>query len=211
MLNLFRLSFLGLVSAAAFLPGPVTSADQFLLFTNWKNSTTPATGRTELDQYVDFSTTPSVSGRNTYGTMNWGAQTGVKFLNYTSYSGSNQPGRCFEINTKNTMPAGPIADPIILVKNSTGAWVKLADDVHSGSYPTAYIYFYGGSNTRGNAKIRVAAYRSGHNTDAFMLSSNWTTDDMTACLDGLSNYPDYRIRASAYVDGLGNVTINRIR
>jgi hypothetical protein len=211
MLNLFRLSFLGLVSAAAFLPAPATALDQYLLFSNEKNSGTPATGRTELDQFVDFSTTPTVAGHNTYGTMDWGAQTGVKFLNYTSYSGSNQPGRCFQINTKNVLGSPqPIADPIILVK-SGNAWVKLADDVHDGSYAEAYIWFYGGSNTRGNAKIRVAAYRSGHNTDAFMLSSNWTTDDMTACLDGLPNYPDYRIRASATVDGLGNVTINRIR
>ena len=94
---------------------------------------------------------------------------------------------------------------------SGNTWVKLADDVHDGSYPTAYIYFYGGSNTRGNEKIRIAAYRNGYNTDAFMFSSNWTTDDFSACLDGLPGNPDYRIRASAYVDSFGNLTINRTR
>lgn len=172
---------------------------------NYSYSTNPAAVNSGYSHYVDWSTT---GGHKAYNTMAFNGDN-VRYFDYTSYAFSNY-SRCYTLATANTTPAQGNADTEILIKNTAGVWVKLADDVR-GTYAEANFWFTGGSNTRSNPKIRVNAYNSGHHSEAFLFTSKWFTDNYVACVDGIAALPGSVSPAAAVIDTYGNATTYRVK
>jgi hypothetical protein len=168
---------------------------------NYSYSTNPAAVRSGYTHYVDWSTT---GGHKAYNTMAFNGDN-VRYFDYTSYAFTGY-SRCFTLATSNTTPAQDNADTEILIKNSNGVWVKVADDVR-GTYAEANFWFTGGSNTRSNPKIRVNAYHS----EAFMFESKWFTDNYVGCVDGIAALPGSVNPAAAVIDQNGNASVYRMK
>lgn len=196
----------GAALLAAALAVPAGAAIKNNIY-NYSYGTNPASFRSGYDHYVDWSTT-TIAGHNTYNTMDkFGSQ--ARYLDYTSYAFQGSPARCFHIATRPV--AGVNADTEISVKNSNGVWVKLSDDPPLYTpYAHAYILFAGGGNTRSNPKIRVNAFSSARNQDAFQLESAFFTENTSVCRDGIAALPGSVNQASAAIDGNGNVIIYRV-
>jgi hypothetical protein len=92
------------------------------------------------------------------------------------------------------------SDPIIWVKNGSGVWVKLADDVF-GTLAYASIFVSQGNAFRAFGNIRFAPYSSARNNEAMRFESNWKSDDFSSCMSG--TYP------AAYVQSDGTLAIVR--
>jgi hypothetical protein len=189
-----------LALAASFASAGITNR-----INNYSFSTNPAAVHSGYSHYVDWSTT---GGHSTYNTMSFNGST-VKYFDYTSFAYTGY-SRCFTLATDNTLPAQGNADTEILIKNNSGVWVKLADDIR-GTYAEANFWISGGGNTRYNPKIRVIPYSSGHNDEAFMFESRWFTDNYVACVDGIAALPGSVNPAAAIIDTYGNASIYRAR
>jgi hypothetical protein len=198
-------AFLPRFAAALALTASVASAGITNRLNNFTFNTSPVTFWTGYAHYVDWSATNTL-GHSTYNTMSFNGST-PKYFDYTSYAFSGGNSRCYKLNTRSTVPVSTSADTEILIKNSNGIWVKVADDIQ-GTYAEANFWFTAGGNTRSDPKIRVIAYHSGHNSEAFMFESVWYTNDFIACVDGLPNETD---PAAAIVDGNGIASVYRAR
>ncbi len=205
MNNLCNPASLARFAGALALTASLASAGITNRINNYSYSTSPATVRSSYTHYVDWSTT---GGHSAYNTMAANGDV-VKYFDYTTYAFQGY-SRCYTLGTSNTVPAGDNADTEILIKNSSGVWVKLADDVQ-GTYAVADFWISGGGNTRSNPKIRVIPYSSSHQSEAFMFESKWFTDDYNTCMDGIAALPGSVNPAAAIIDGNGNASIYRVK
>lgn len=205
MKNLCNTVSLARFAGALALTASLASAGITNRIYNYSYSTNPAAVRSGYVHYVDWSTT---GGHQSYNTMAFNGDN-VRYFDYTTYAFQGF-SRCYNLATSNTTPAGDNADTEILIKNSAGVWVKLADDVR-GTYAEAHIWVTGGGNTRSNPKIRVNAYSAAHHGEAFMFESSWFTDNYVACVDGIAALPGSVNPAAAVIDQFGNASVYRVK
>ncbi|HKP95809.1 MAG TPA: hypothetical protein VJ385_08640 [Fibrobacteria bacterium] len=153
-------------------------------------------GTTSVQSYVDWSHTTTAAGHSNYGTWTNPNGSSTKYTDYQVF-GSPAPAtaKCFDMSTEQ-VNADLVADPIIWVKTSDGLWKKLADDVF-GAFAFAKIWVEPGSFFNSFSKIRLAAYSSNHNSEAFKFRSNWSSSDLASCMGGTN--PGAIVRASGEV------------
>jgi hypothetical protein len=205
MKNQFNTASLVRFAGALALTASLASAGITNQIYNYSYSTNPAAVRSSYVHYVDWSTT---GGHKAYNTMAFNGDN-VRYFEYTTYAFTGF-SRCYTLATSNTTPAGGNADTEILIKNSSGVWVKLADDVR-GTYAEANIWITGGGNTRSNPKIRVNAYSASHHDEAFMFENKWFTDNYVGCVDGIAALPGSVSPAAAVIDQYGNASTYRVK
>ncbi len=150
--------------------------------------------------YVDWSAASTVSGHENWDTWTNPFGQVTKYSDYYLYGAwSPTPGRCIEMSTSDWR-TNLAADPIIWVKNSSGVWVKLADDVF-GTQAYARIFVSQGDGFGAYGNVRFAPYANFRNSEAMRFESNWLTDDWNTCMSG--TYP------AAYVETHGTIAIVR--
>jgi hypothetical protein len=140
-------------------------------------------GTTLVQSYVDWSHKTTAAGHSNYET--WTNPNG-SLSKYTDYQIFGDPApataKCFEISTTE-WGVNLAADPIIWIKTNDGLWTKLADDVF-GAHAFARLWVLPGSFFNSFSKIRLAAYSSNRNNDAFRFSSDWSASDLPSCAGG---------------------------
>jgi len=157
-------------------------------------------GQSYVMTYVDWSATSTQAGH-----ANWDSWTNpfgwsTKYSDYYVYGAwSPTPGRCLEMQTLDWR-TNLAADPIIWVKNGSGVWTKLADDVF-GTQAFASIFVSQGNGFSAFGNIRFAPYSTVRNSEAMRFESNWRSDDFNSCMGG--TYP------AAYVQSNGTLAIVR--
>jgi hypothetical protein len=183
---------LALLAMAAALPG----FGDVIHFNMYQNDAGAGKGTTKVQSYVDWSHTTSASGHSNYGTWTNPNGSSTKYTDYQVFGDpSPTAAKCFEMETTD-WGVNLSADPIIWIKTSDGLWKKLADDVF-GFHPYARIWVLPGSYFNSFSKIRLAAYSSNRNSDAFRFSSNWSASDLPSCAGG--TYPAAIIQANGDV------------
>jgi hypothetical protein len=157
-------------------------------------------GESYVQTYVDWSAASTQPGHANWDTFTNPFGSVTKYSDYYLYGAwSPTPGRCFEMSTSDWR-TNLAADPIIWVKNSSGVWVKLADDVF-GTQAYARIFVSQGNSFGAFGNVRFAPYSSFRNNEAMRFQSNWLTDDWNTCMSG--TYP------AAYVETHGTIAIVR--
>ena len=157
-------------------------------------------GQSSVLTYVDWSASSNQPNHANFDSWTNPFGSVTKFASYNLYGfASPTPGRCFEMETMEWR-TNTTADPIIWVKNGSGVWVKLADDIF-GTQAFAKIFVNQGSGFGAYGKVRFAPYSSIHNSEAFRFETNWRGDDFNTCTN--TTYP------TAYVQSNGTVVVVR--
>jgi hypothetical protein len=171
-------------------------------FNQYQSDAGSGKGTSYVESYVDWTHNSTVAGHLNYQT--WTSPNG-SVSKYTDYQVFGDPApttaKCFEISTSE-WGVNLAADPIIWIKTSDGLWTKLADDVF-GTHPYARLWVLPGSFLNSFSKIRLAAYSSNHNSEAFRFISNWSASDLPSCAGGPN--------PAAIIQANGDVTLVRAK